>query len=60
MFTAALAAGLTITGSTTLIDHASYLGIDMANTGCRADVSFLASINITPGNFFGYTCTSLD
>jgi hypothetical protein len=59
VFTAAPPAGLTVTGSTTLIDQ-SYLGIDMANTGCRADVSFLASIAITLGNFFGYTCTSLD
>ncbi|KAF6265670.1 hypothetical protein COO60DRAFT_1683903 [Scenedesmus sp. NREL 46B-D3] len=49
--------GTTLAGSTTLIDHASYLGLDMNNDGCRADLAFLDAYTITPGTFFGYTCT---
>ncbi|WIA34286.1 hypothetical protein OEZ86_012626 [Tetradesmus obliquus] len=49
----------TVTGSTTLIDHASYLGLDMNNNGCRADVAFIDAITITPGTFFGYNCNAL-
>jgi hypothetical protein len=39
-----------------LIDHASYLGIDMNNDGCRADVSFINAIRVEPGRVFGYNC----
>lgn len=49
--------GTTLAGSTTLIDHASCLGLDMNNDGCRADLAFLDAYTITPGTFFGYTCT---
>ncbi|WIA34284.1 hypothetical protein OEZ86_012624 [Tetradesmus obliquus] len=44
--------GTTAAGSTTLIDHASYLGLDMNNNGCRADVAFINAITITPGLYF--------
>uniref|UniRef100_A0A383VHB2 Fungal lipase-type domain-containing protein n=1 Tax=Tetradesmus obliquus TaxID=3088 RepID=A0A383VHB2_TETOB len=44
--------GTTAAGSTTLIDHASYLGLDMNNNGCRADVAFINAITITPGYIF--------
>lgn len=50
--------GTTAAGSTTLIDHASYLGLDMNNNGCRADVAFINAITITPG-FVSDSCDAV-
>jgi hypothetical protein len=43
-------------GSTTLIDHGSYLGIDVNNDGCRADLAILNAFTPVPGTFFGFNC----
>ncbi|WIA34287.1 hypothetical protein OEZ86_012627 [Tetradesmus obliquus] len=51
--------GTTLAGSTTLIDHASYLGLDMNNNGCRADVGFIDAYTISDCGFLGCTCTAL-
>jgi hypothetical protein len=48
-----------LTGSTTLIDHQSYLGLDMDNSGCRADVSFINAIGIGQDTNGDFTCTAL-
>ncbi|WIA14116.1 hypothetical protein OEZ85_002660 [Tetradesmus obliquus] len=55
---AALSGATLAPGSTTLIDHASYLGLDMNNNGCRADLSFINAYTITPGTFFGFNCVA--
>jgi hypothetical protein len=43
-------------GSTTLIDHGSYLGIDVNNDGCRADLAIINAYTPVPGTFFGFNC----
>jgi hypothetical protein len=40
------AATTIVASSVTLIDHASYLGLDMNNDGCRADLAFINSIRV--------------
>jgi hypothetical protein len=43
-------------GSSALIDHASYLGLDMNNDGCRSDLAFINAYTIEPGTLFGFNC----
>jgi hypothetical protein len=49
-----------VTAVSGLHDHKSYLGIDVDNIGCRADLSTLGSYKITSENADGsgpFTCT---
>ncbi|WIA34285.1 hypothetical protein OEZ86_012625 [Tetradesmus obliquus] len=42
-------------GGVTLIDHASYLGIDVDNAGCREDMAFIDAFRVERGLFLD-TC----
>jgi hypothetical protein len=45
-----------VASSVTLIDHGSYLGLDMNNDGCRADLAFINSFTLKRNTFFPDEC----